>query len=479
MGLVKNAEHRIEARLWPFVDHILRTWPVPGVAVCVVHSGDRVVARGFGTRETATGAPVTADTLFHLASVSKTFVASAVLQLVEVGELDLDAGITTYLPDLPWADPRAGTMTLRQLLSHQSGLGDVVDYGWHEPELDDEALSRFATRVAGWRLEHDPGSRFAYSNAGYELLGHLLATVRGKSFEHVLSQRVLEPLGMRTSTFLLADIPPHLGAGPHLGMPPAVVDGAYPYTRSHAPSSSLHSSATEMGRWMVAHLAGGAGLMSRTTHDLMWEAVAEPGWDDWHAQMALGWFRGTHRDHAVVGHPGTDPGFAVNLALLPDLGIGVTVLTNCNTAPLLTLTRAALDVLLGREPAAAPVPPVTVPLAPLLVQARMSTAAELYQRLAEADPRTVDVDEARFEDAVWGLIEMHRTDLARPLLDLWRRVQPESSGAWFMTGWAHDVDGRRVTAVEHLRRAVALDPDNDDAVTMLRRLQDGDGGPLH
>ena len=470
VGRAEEAEDRIARSLWPWVERVVGTWALPGVAMSVVHDGDHVAARGFGVRDRATGAPVTADTLFHLASISKTFVATAVLQLVEEGELDLGAGITAYLPDLPWTDPRADGITLRHLLSHRSGLGDVHDYGWHAPELDDLALSRFAARVAGWPLERDPGLAYAYSNAAYELLGHLVATTRDCSFEAALRTWVLDPAGMSTSTFLRAEVPPHLGAAPHLGLPPRVVEGAYPYTRRHAPSSTLHSSAAETGRWMVAHLASSAGLISRATHALMWEPQVEAGGGEEHRQMALGWFRGTYRGHLVVGHSGADPGFETNLALLPELGLGVTVLTSSNTAPIRSLTRAALDALLGMQPPAPPRPPVTVPLGPVLARVGVPAAVDLYRRLTAEDPPTVDVAQDGFADAVWGLIELHRTDLVRPVLELWRQVQPESAQLWFMTGWAAEVEGRRETAVEHLRRAAELDPDDDEASMMLRRL---------
>ncbi|MGD8202200.1 serine hydrolase [Ornithinimicrobium sp. W1679] len=471
-----QVEHRIETSLWPFVEHVVRAWALPGVALSVVHGADQVLARGFGTRNTATADPVTPDTLFHLASVSKTFVATAVLQLVEEGRLDLDGRVTAYLPDLPWADPRAHRITPRQLLSHRSGLGDVTDYRWHEPELDDDALARFAAEVAGWPLERDPGTAYAYSNAAYELLGHLVATVSGRSFEDVLRERVLDPVGMRTSTFLRSDVPPHLAVAPHLGLPPRVVEGAYPYTRPHAPSSSLHSSAAELGRWIVAHLAGGAGLLSPATHELMWTPTGDASEGDWHAQMALGWFTGTYRGHAVVNHSGTDPGFESNLVLLPGRGLGVSVLSGSNTAPLLSLTRAALDVLLGMPPAPPPVPPVTVALGPVLQASGVPAAVDLYRRLAAESRPTVDVgrDDAGFVDAVWGLIEMHRTDLAQPVLELWRQVRPESAQLWFMTGWAAEIEGRRETAVEHLRRAAELDPHDDEATAMLRRLSSED-----
>ena len=465
-----NAQHRMEALLWPFVERVVETWAVPGLALCLVHDGNQLAARAFGAKDHVGGDPVTPDTLFHLASVSKSFVATAALQLVEAGELDLDASITSYLPDLPWADPRASGITLRHLLSHQSGIGDVSDYGWHEPELDDGALARFATRVAAWRLVHEPGTTFAYSNAAYELLGHLVATIGGQPFEALLKERVLDPAGMPTSTFLRGDVPPRASASPHLGLPPRVVEGAYPYTRAHAPSSTLHSSAAELGRWMIAQLSRGAGLMSPATHELMWEPQVGAEDFEWHTQMSLGWFWGTYRGHPVVGHSGSDPGFQTNVALLPDLGLGVTILVNCNTAPVFGLSSAAFDVLLGEAPADPPLPPVTVPLGPVLEESGVSAAADLYARLAAADPLAFDMDAGAFEDAVWGAIEMHRTDLAWPLLELWLRVQPDSSMAWGMTGWGHDIDGRREAAVAHLQRAVELDPDNEDATTLLRRL---------
>lgn len=451
-----------------FVGRVVESWALPGAAVAVVRDRDHVHTHAFGS--------LTADTLLHTASVSKSFVATAVLQLVDEGALDLGASVTAYLPDLPWADPRAERITLGHLLSHTSGLGDVGDYGWHEPEVDDGALGRHAARVADWTLERDPGAGFSYSNAGFDLLGHLVATVGGATFEEHMRDRVLRPAGMATSTFDHRDLPAGLGAAPHLGLPARVTPGLYPWTRRHAPSSTLHASAAELGRWMVAQLGGGTGLLTPPAHALMWEPQAPTGWDDeLSAHMAQGWFVGTRHGRRVVSHAGSDPGFLALVALLPDEGHGAAVLLDCNHGPVFGLTRGVLDLLLGEEPVV-PTPPVTVALGPVLEEYGVPAAVDLYRRLeAEAarageGEEAYDLDPDAFEHCVWGAVEMHRPDLVAPVIELWGQVQPESSALWFVGGWVEEVEGRRDSAVEHLRRALELDEDNEDAAAMLRRL---------
>jgi CubicO group peptidase (beta-lactamase class C family) len=159
-----------DERLWPLVEALVGSHRLAGLAVAVVRDGE-VVARGFGVRDVGTGAVVTPETMFHLASVSKPFVATAIASLAttrDAGEpvLDLDAPVVGWVPELTLADGRAGEVTARALLSHSSGLPDVSDYGWHNPQLGDDALSEFARSLSGWRLQSEPGSTFSYSNAG-------------------------------------------------------------------------------------------------------------------------------------------------------------------------------------------------------------------------------------------------------------------------------------------------------------------------
>jgi CubicO group peptidase (beta-lactamase class C family) len=446
--------------------------------------------------------------------VSKPFVATAVASLASTRRpggavLDLDAPITDWVPELTLADGRAAEVTARGLLSHTSGLPDVYEYGWHDPQLGDDALSVLAGSLSGWRLQSDPGSTYSYSNVGYELLGLLLSRVTGRTFESAVNEEVLAPLGMRDSTFLRSEVPAHLAAAPHVGMPLTVPQGVYPYTRRHAPSSSLHSDLTDMCRWIVAHCepvdqsdtsdgdtdgeGDGSGepqaRLDRGLLDLMWRPVVPVGEPPWEESMALGWSVGRYRGARTLSHSGADPGFGTRLVVVPERRTGVIVLANSNTVPTWTIAAAALDIALSDDatsstgPRGTPeraagavaslgaiLPPVVREVADTLTTSGPAAAAATFRRLAAEEPARFDLDDEEFVKAVWGAIELHRTTLVWPLLRVWSSVRPDSSNAWTMTGWAHKVDGDLDLARDRLRRALDLDPENAEAAQLLSDL---------
>ncbi|MFC6155884.1 serine hydrolase domain-containing protein [Kribbella jiaozuonensis] len=443
-----------EDGLWPLVEGFVASHDVAGLAVAVVRDGE-VVSRGFGVRDVGRGTPVTPETMFHLASVSKPFVATAV-----VHKLDLDAPITEWVPELTLADGRAGEVTARRLLSHTSGLPDVSEYGWHDPQLGDDALSEFARSLSGWRLRDD--SAFSYSNAGYELLGLALSRATGTTFEDAVRREVLAPAGMRNSTFLRADVPAELAASPHVGMPLMVPGDAYPYTRRHAPSSTLHSNLVELSRWIT----------NAPELELMSQPVVQVGRPPWEEAMGLGWALGTYRGHRTLSHSGLDPGFGARIVLVPDRRTGVVVLANSNTVPASSIAKAALDIALVGEPGEGVTElrtsqrPIAGPVAETLASEGPDAAKATYDRLTAIEQPEDD----GFDDAVWGAIELHRTDLVWPLLRLWTDLRPDSSAAWTMTAWAHEVDGDPDLARTAAQRALTLDPTNDEATDIISRL---------
>jgi CubicO group peptidase (beta-lactamase class C family) len=206
----------LERRLNPFVEQMMALLRIPGMAVGVVAGGEMVYARGFGVASLDDGRPVTAETLFHMASVTKPFVATAVMQLVEENLVALDDPVVKHLPYFAMADERAGQITIRQMLSHTSGMPDEENFNWDQPEYDEGALERYVRSVADRPLVGAPGDRFAYSNIAFEVLGDLIAKVRRQPFEVCVADRILQPLGMAHSTLLVRDADPNLLSRGHV-----------------------------------------------------------------------------------------------------------------------------------------------------------------------------------------------------------------------------------------------------------------------
>lgn len=169
---------RYKDRLEPALKEVLQSEKIVGLAVGIVEDGHLSYTHEFGTMTLADGnKPITPHTLFHMASITKTFVATSILQLVEQGKIDLNAPLTTYLPYFRLRDPRYKLITVHQMLSHVSGMPDVEykDYHWDKPEYDDGALERYTRSLVDKELLWAPGSKFHYSNMAFECLGDLVA----------------------------------------------------------------------------------------------------------------------------------------------------------------------------------------------------------------------------------------------------------------------------------------------------------------
>lgn len=195
-----------------------------------------------------------------MASITKPFVATAIVQLLEQDKLSLDDPIAKHLPYFKLADGRFDSLTIRQFLTHSSGMPDVADYHWEEPEYDEGALERYVRGLADQVLLFAPGQEFSYSNMAFEVLGDLIAKVSGQSFESYVKEHILLPLGMNDSSILIRDVDPALLANGHVPADGGKVRVSkhYAYNRSHGPSSTLHSNVVELSRWAMANMNRGS-----------------------------------------------------------------------------------------------------------------------------------------------------------------------------------------------------------------------------
>ena len=329
---------------------------VAGMALGVVLNQELVFSSGYGLRQIGEAGPITERSVFHWASVSKPFVATAIMQLVERQEMTLSDRLADLLPYFRMADERYRDITVRQLLSHTAGMPDVEDYEWDKPQFDDEALKRWAMEHSGAELLFEPGTGREYSNIGFELLGLIVQEVSGVSFERYMKENIFEPLAMKNTSFIANDIDTELRTTGHIDEPTRRIADAYPYNRRHAPSSTLNSNVVDMSRFTMALLnkgsLGDANILAEESFATMWA----PEWtdpEDPTRQAGLGWNVGRRWGGLqIASHGGHDDGFRSFLAIAPEQGVAVFVVSNDDNAPVGPFIVAALEVLFPDEAAA-------------------------------------------------------------------------------------------------------------------------------
>jgi CubicO group peptidase (beta-lactamase class C family) len=355
-----NAPDRYRDQLQPQIERFLKQEKVPGLAIAIVENYRVVYAQGFGEASLARPSdPVSTRTLFHVASTTKPFVATAVMQLVEKGIVDLDAPVVKYLPYFRLDDGRYRSITVRQMVTHSSGMPDVENYDWDEPQYDDGALERYVRSLSTYKLLFAPGARFSYSNMAFDVLGDLIAKASEESIEAYVRHHILAPLGMTRSTLLIRDADPRLlAAGHEMSADGEIaVTKVAPYNRIHSPSSNLLSSVNDMARWAMANMNRGAldgkRILEDSTYALMWSpAFTDVPGSNWRYARGVGisWGLGTYHDNPVVWHAGGDTGFVSDFVMLPDKGIAVVWMMNADWPRRVTLTTTALDIALRLKP---------------------------------------------------------------------------------------------------------------------------------
>ena len=306
---------------------------IPGLAVALVDADQTLWAEGFGHIDQRGSAPVTADTIFSVESMSKLFTATAVMQAVAAGRLDLDAPITTYLPEFTvhsaFEEHPERKITLRMLLSHTAGFTHEAPLG-NNNDLDPGDFDAHVRSISDTWLRFPVGSGYAYSNLGIDLAGYILERVEGKPFAEVMRDSLLEPLGMHHSTFDRAVIR-------------ATADRAvghvhpYPEPPLEVPMTAaggLYSSAADLARFLRFELNGGS-IDGRAVLDSKWldemETIPPPRAGE-PAGYALGVVRHRWNRWAqspdLFEHGGGGFGFLSDLWWAPQLGVGIAVLTN-------------------------------------------------------------------------------------------------------------------------------------------------------
>ncbi|WP_181149804.1 serine hydrolase [Arthrobacter sp. MYb227] len=327
-----------------FVEQYLETHHLPGASIALVRDGEVLHEAGYG--QTATGAPLTESSLMRIESTSKPFTAFAVLQLVKDHHLDLDDPVIEHLPEFNLGGAGADKITVRQLLSHTSGVAT--------PTIIPPAntLAEGVARTHSWSLASEPGSSYRYSNANYWIAARMVEVVTGQPFNDYLAEHIFTPAGMADTLNLTTTTTPvrglELGHVLSYGL-------AFPVpevTAMISGAGGMVSTAHDMALWVAVQqrngqAAGGQQLLSA-------ELVEESHRIQPHAKgSGLGWMRSSQENEPLIQHSGVGTAYNAQVMLDPAAGYGVVVLLNSFTPTLehaYEISSGILDLSGGANP---------------------------------------------------------------------------------------------------------------------------------
>ena len=330
---------------------------IPGLGLAVVQGDQVAYVQGYGKAGPGKGA-VTPQTPFLIGSTTKAFTALAIMQMVEAGQVELDAPVQTYLPWFRVKDEQASALiTLRHLLNQTSGFTNAAGTeGIVAHDLSDNAIETSGRRLAEVELGRAPGEAHEYSNLNFNILGLIVQTVSGQSYESYVQEHIFDPLEMRHS-FASQDeaIQDGMANGylPWMGLRLPVTIA---FNRGNLPSGYLIISAEDMAHYLVAQLNdgryGSLSVLSPQSVTTLHQAAVPTGTPE--EFYGMGWYAGTQDGEATVFHAGDNANFQTFIFMLPDKKLGVAVMTNVNGMPVRNradeIARGVAALVQGKQP---------------------------------------------------------------------------------------------------------------------------------
>ena len=350
-----------------YINRVMQEFDIPGISIALVKEGQILLTRGYGLRQLGESIPVDAATLFGIASNTKAFTATALALLVEEGKLQWDQPVIDYLPWFQMSDPYVTReMTIRDLLVHRSGLGlGAGDLLWWPASTynREEIIQRlkFIPLITSFR------STYAYDNVLYAVAGEVIKAISGQSWEDFVATRILSPVGMVTSNVRHSAS----SSGSNVATPHARIEGIVkpvkPFISDNVnPAGGINSNAEDMAKWMIVQLdsgrlVDGSRLFSPKTTRELWNPVTpmpnsplppelSPAQYNFKA-YALGFVVQDYRGHKLITHTGGLPGYLSRVSMIPDLKLGIAILTNQeSSAAFNSIAHHVLDYYLYAQP---------------------------------------------------------------------------------------------------------------------------------
>ena len=324
---VESASTEFKEKVDSIVINKMNQYNIPGLSIGLIRKDSIIYTKGYGVRSIKNNKLVTENSIFHTASISKLFTAVATMNLIEQNRITVDDKLVDLLPELKYDDKRVKEITIKNLLNHTSGLPDISNYHWDNNNQSDNSLQEFVLRL-NLKLDATPSSAYQYSNLAYDILGYVIEKISGSTFDAFLKEQILNKSGMYNSDFRYFKIQDSLKTSPHSKrwITKNIYERkTYPYTREHAPSSTLNTSSKDLSKWMIYFLQILADSDLNTKYLSMIEPTFSP-----YPYIGLGFQLSEINSKKTIGHYGGDKGFRSYLIMIPEENIGLVLLANCD-----------------------------------------------------------------------------------------------------------------------------------------------------
>jgi CubicO group peptidase (beta-lactamase class C family) len=326
------------AALDRYIARAVTEWRVPGLAIAIVRNDSIVFAKGYGVREVGKPDRITPNTIFAIGSNSKLFTGVAAGLMVDAGTMRWDAPLTTYIPWFQLSDPVVTReLTLRDALAHRSGLGEAGGAAWYGSDFDRAEVLR--------RIRHAPvnssfRSRFEYQNVMYIAAGEAVGAVAGTSWDAVMRTRIFEPLGMRSSSTRIAELPTGGDvANPHQWLGGRAMPIPWRRIDNAGGAGAINSTALDMAQWLRLLLNGGRYADRQIISPAAWREITSPqmivpgAGDTLHPSThfnfyGLGVRLTDYLGYRVLWHTGGIDGMRSRVTLVPEKRLGLVILMN-------------------------------------------------------------------------------------------------------------------------------------------------------
>jgi len=327
-----------------YVQKVMSDWKVPGAAIVIVKDGKVILSKGYGLRDVKNNLPVTEQTLFPIASITKSFTVATLGTLASEGKLDWDKPVREYLPDFRLSDDvLTARVTPRDLVTHRTGL-PRHDATWYRSDLTREEMY---SRLRYLEPNRDLRREFQYNNLMFMTAGYMAGKLAGSTWEDAVSTRIFKPLGMTSSNF---DFGASFKSAPDVAHPYRKDDNEvaheapiYPGDPALGPAGAIVSNLSDMTQYLLMYLNHGkhgeqqiisqADIRQMTTPQMVIRSSdVDP--EIGYANYGMGLFVTTYRGHKYVQHGGNLDGFSLLISFLPDDNIGSVILLNMEASSL-------------------------------------------------------------------------------------------------------------------------------------------------